>query len=75
MCLLTLEQPLFFGLKPVNYLSVACPHMGARLLGDKSVAVRVFRALARFAGGRHDDAPLQTSCKACFCVLCRYLVT
>jgi len=46
------EQPPFFGLTPVNYMTVACPHTGVRLLGDTSAGAHFLRALARCAGGR-----------------------
>ena len=53
------EPTPFCGLRPLNFVSIACPHLGARLVTDGSCATRLLRHLAKLLGGR---SAIQMTC-------------
>ena len=42
----------FYGLKPLNFLTLASPHLGIRFDTDVAMTTRLIRAVARLIGGR-----------------------
>ena len=50
---LFVEKPCaFLGLKPINLITIACPHVGARQASDRTFATRALLSLASLVGGR-----------------------
>ena len=57
--LLARDPAPFFGLRPLNFVSIACPHVGARLVADGACSTRVLLRLAKLIGGR---SAMQMTC-------------